>query len=79
MGFSKYCLLVLFIFFVQAHYPTCADARPLPFVDQKRYVNVMASLGLECRCCDGAGGECRSTLDASCLKLECNPWKFLRT
>jgi hypothetical protein len=34
-----------------------------------------ASLGLECKCCDGAKGECRSSWDSSCPKLKCHPWK----
>ncbi|KAK1265747.1 hypothetical protein QJS04_geneDACA011381 [Acorus gramineus] len=39
------------------------------------YVKMLATLGLECTCCDGAGGECRSTWDGSCSKLDCRPWK----
>ncbi|KAJ6357639.1 hypothetical protein OIU78_005478 [Salix suchowensis] len=34
-----------------------------------------ATLGLECNCCDGAKGECRSSWESSCPKLKCHPWK----
>ena len=41
------------------------------------YVEVLQSLGIRCRCCDGVGGECRSTWASHCAKLECHPSKFL--
>ncbi|PKA48589.1 hypothetical protein AXF42_Ash017488 [Apostasia shenzhenica] len=52
------------------------DARPLPFVEHDGYVKVLQTLGLRCRCCDAAGGDCRSSWDAACEKLDCRPWKF---
>ncbi|MBA0870605.1 hypothetical protein Goshw_014717 [Gossypium schwendimanii] len=41
------------------------------------YAN-LATLGVVCKCCDGEGGECRSSRDASysCPKLKCLPWKY---
>jgi len=42
------------------------------------YMRVFESLGMTCRCCDGAGGECRSSWDSTCTKLDCHPWKFSR-
>ncbi|XVF23992.1 hypothetical protein REPUB_Repub13aG0088000 [Reevesia pubescens] len=37
----------------------------------------LATLGVVCKCCDGEGGECRSSWNASysCPKLQCHPWK----
>ncbi|KAK7305806.1 hypothetical protein VNO77_43718 [Canavalia gladiata] len=35
-----------------------------------------SNLGLVCKCCDGKGGECRSTWDAACSNLVCKPWKY---
>jgi len=40
-----------------------------------RLNNFVATLGIECKCCDGIKGECRSTWDSSCPKLQCLPWK----
>ncbi|KAL4318205.1 hypothetical protein GQ457_18G008660 [Hibiscus cannabinus] len=39
----------------------------------------LATVGVICKCCDGEGGECRSSWDASysCTKLQCLPWKYL--
>ncbi|KAI3427900.1 uncharacterized protein J3R85_009146 [Psidium guajava] len=38
---------------------------------------VYATLGLQCECCDGERGECRSEwTDGSCPKLRCSPWKY---
>ncbi|KAL2333304.1 hypothetical protein Fmac_014517 [Flemingia macrophylla] len=35
-----------------------------------------STLGLVCKCCDGKGGECKSTWDDACSNLVCNPWKY---
>ncbi|KAE7996702.1 hypothetical protein FH972_001402 [Carpinus fangiana] len=35
----------------------------------------VATLGLVCKCCDGMGGECSSTWNYTCPKLQCLPWK----
>ncbi|XVE69302.1 hypothetical protein DITRI_Ditri09bG0141100 [Diplodiscus trichospermus] len=45
-------------------------------VHQQGYAK-FATLGVACKCCDGEGGECRSSWDASysCPKLQCLPWK----
>ena len=37
------------------------------------YASVFATLGLVCKCCDG--GECKSTWNNSCSKVQCLPWK----
>ncbi|XVF83800.1 hypothetical protein PTKIN_Ptkin16aG0521700 [Pterospermum kingtungense] len=44
---------------------------------QQGYAN-FATLGVVCKCCDGEGGECRSSCNASysCPKLQCLPWKY---
>ncbi|KAG1339283.1 hypothetical protein COCNU_04G015890 [Cocos nucifera] len=72
---SLFFLLLLVC--VQVHISMGAEARPLPSIKQERYVQVLESLGLNCRCCDGAGGECRTTWNSTCAKLDCLPWKFL--
>ncbi|KAL8257517.1 hypothetical protein R6Q59_029558 [Mikania micrantha] len=43
----------------------------------KRYAKVFATLGVECRCCDGASSNkrCKSIWEGSCSKLECHSWK----
>jgi len=35
----------------------------------------LAELGVVCKCCDGGGGDCRSTWTESCSNLQCSPWK----
>ncbi|KAL4388222.1 hypothetical protein GQ457_09G030070 [Hibiscus cannabinus] len=46
-------------------------------VRRQGYAN-LATLGVVCKCCDGEGGECKSSWDASyaCSKLQCLPWKY---
>ncbi|WRX12809.1 hypothetical protein QQP08_005296 [Theobroma cacao] len=41
------------------------------------YAN-FATLGVVCKCCDGEGGECKSSWNAShsCPKIQCLPWKY---
>ncbi|KAJ0984053.1 hypothetical protein J5N97_002409 [Dioscorea zingiberensis] len=83
MGTLKGSLVFFFVFFLvgcpSSGLLGAAQARPLPVMNQERYVKVMASLGIMCQCCDGEGGACRSTWDyatATCAKLDCRPWKF---
>lgn len=40
------------------------------------YSKVFNTLGVVCKCCDGEGGECRTTWEGSCPKLQCLPWKY---
>lgn len=40
-------------------------------------IGVLESLGMACRCCDGARGECRSDWESPCAKVECHPFKYL--
>ncbi|OAY66284.1 hypothetical protein ACMD2_27110 [Ananas comosus] len=71
------CFLLLLLVSFHAHdFPRCADARPLPFEKLQRYVGVLGSLGIVCRCCDGEAGECRSRWESTCAKLDCHPSKF---
>ncbi|KAG5237515.1 hypothetical protein OIU77_013560 [Salix suchowensis] len=63
-------LLVCTIF----QYPGAVGARPLT-LQQGNSKGFFATLGLECNCCDGAKGECRSSWESSCPKLKCHPWK----
>ncbi|KAL9365289.1 hypothetical protein Peur_043162 [Populus x canadensis] len=66
-------LLLLIISAISQH-PGAIEARPLT-LQQGNSKRFFASLGLECKCCDGAKGECRSSWDSSCPKLKCHPWK----
>ncbi|RRT75099.1 hypothetical protein B296_00011142 [Ensete ventricosum] len=81
MGLQRFhCMvLLLLICFFQVHISlsTTAEAGQVPFTKQERYVAVLESLGIKCRCCDGAGGECRSGWDSTCSKLDCHNLKFL--
>ncbi|KAK1320857.1 hypothetical protein QJS10_CPA03g01763 [Acorus calamus] len=76
-SFHRYCLcLLLVVMVIEAH--VCSrgvDARPLSLLHKQNYVNMLGSLGMECTCCDSAGGGCRSTWEGSCKKLDCRPWK----
>ncbi|KAM7464016.1 hypothetical protein LguiA_032137 [Lonicera macranthoides] len=62
-------LLVISFLFDKAR---VAEARPLP---QQRYSKIFATMGVVCKCCDGEGGECKSTWVEPCSKLQCLPWK----
>ncbi|KAG9453059.1 hypothetical protein H6P81_005963 [Aristolochia fimbriata] len=67
-------LMLLFILFA-AHSPMVVQARPLPSSQQQRYLKVLSTLGIMCRCCDGSEGECTSTWEGSCSNLDCSPWR----
>ncbi|KAF5794919.1 hypothetical protein HanRHA438_Chr08g0345001 [Helianthus annuus] len=43
----------------------------------QKYARVFATLGVECRCCDGASSNerCKSIWEGSCSKLQCLSWK----
>ncbi|XVE99674.1 hypothetical protein REPUB_Repub03eG0220300 [Reevesia pubescens] len=53
------------------------ESRVLKRVHQQGYAK-LATLGVVCKCCDGEGGDCRSSWDSSysCPKLHCFPWKY---
>ncbi|KAF8397401.1 hypothetical protein HHK36_016315 [Tetracentron sinense] len=54
---NRFVLLVLlFIFVTTSHYFRGVEARPLPPLDQPRYKNMFAKLGMVCKCCVGGGG-----------------------
>nr|DAD28346.1 TPA_asm: hypothetical protein HUJ06_029814 [Nelumbo nucifera] len=80
MCLSKRCILLLLALLIvaTAHTSRGVESRPLSVKDQQRYTKMFASLGLECKCCDKAGGECRSTesTTSSCPKLQCLPWRL---
>ncbi|KAG6763722.1 hypothetical protein POTOM_031159 [Populus tomentosa] len=67
-------VLLLLIISAISQCPRAIEARPLT-LQQGNSKRFFASLGLECKCCDGAKGECRSSWDSSCPKLKCHPWK----
>ncbi|GMN47756.1 hypothetical protein TIFTF001_016931 [Ficus carica] len=75
MGLPKPNTLLVFVLLVvvlASEKSAAVQARPLSFA-QQRYANVFATLGLVCKCCDG--GECTSTWNKSCSKVQCLPWK----
>ncbi|PKA56146.1 hypothetical protein AXF42_Ash015631 [Apostasia shenzhenica] len=72
---SLFSLLLLLILF-RGEILREADARPVPVPVPIGFAKVLQTLGLMCRCCDGAGGECRSSRSSNCAKLDCRPWKF---
>ncbi|GMY39673.1 hypothetical protein FCV25MIE_34917 [Fagus crenata] len=79
MGMPK-CFWLFFWFSMivaMLQQPRGLEARPLTIVDYKQgHLNkFVATLGIVCKCCDGIKGECRSTWDSSCPKLQCLPWK----
>src|SRR5438445_461434 len=40
------------------------------------YSKLLGTLGMVCKCCDGNGGECRTTTWLEpCSNLQCHPWK----
>ncbi|KAL9388812.1 hypothetical protein Peur_017417 [Populus x canadensis] len=67
-------VLLLLLIFTISRYPRAVEARPLT-LQQGNSKRFFATLGLECKCCDGAKGECRSSWESSCPKLKCHPWK----
>ncbi|KAJ8484719.1 hypothetical protein OPV22_017204 [Ensete ventricosum] len=52
------------------------EAASIPFTKQERYVKVLESLGIKCQCCDGDDGECSSSWDTTCSKLDCHNMRF---
>lgn len=41
------------------------------------YSKLLGTLGMVCKCCDGAGGECKTKWLEPCPNLQCHPWKQL--
>ncbi|WOL14923.1 hypothetical protein Cni_G23704 [Canna indica] len=69
---------LLLLFFISFSISKSAEADgPIPINKQQRYVKVLESLGIKCKCCDGDGGECRSSWESTCTKMECHNLKFL--
>ncbi|KAI7997631.1 hypothetical protein LOK49_LG10G02060 [Camellia lanceoleosa] len=82
MGLLKFklslLLLLLLIGGFTCQRPRVAAARPLSsFLPQQRHTKLFATLGMDCKCCDGTGGgECTSRWVEPCSKLQCLPWKL---
>ncbi|ONK76871.1 uncharacterized protein A4U43_C02F720 [Asparagus officinalis] len=72
-------LVLLLLVSFHAHIFPSSEARPFPIINEERYVMVLQSLGMNCRCCDDRenGGECRSSWESKCRNLDCRPWKIL--
>ncbi|CAL9074883.1 unnamed protein product [Musa textilis] len=78
MGEERFRFVVVLMFLVSfhVHVSRSTAARPLLIAKENRYVQVLQSLGITCRCCDGVGGECQRSWASPCAKLECHPSKF---
>ncbi|KAJ1384286.1 hypothetical protein SESBI_42681 [Sesbania bispinosa] len=78
MGMNKPHVLMLLIIMVVsvAEKPSVIEGRALSLISEKGYSKIFATLGVVCKCCDGAGGTCTSTWTESCNNLQCLPWKF---
>ncbi|WOH11051.1 hypothetical protein DCAR_0830530 [Daucus carota subsp. sativus] len=46
---------------------------------KSRNSKLFRTLGMVCRCCDSAGGDCRTKWLEPCPNLECRPWKQIRS
>ncbi|GKU92028.1 hypothetical protein SLEP1_g5811 [Rubroshorea leprosula] len=74
---SRFFILLLMITAI-FNRPRSIQSRQTLHLNQQGYSS-FANLGIVCKCCDGAGGECRTTMDiASCPKpkRQCHSWKF---
>ncbi|KAE9447741.1 hypothetical protein RHGRI_015341 [Rhododendron griersonianum] len=71
-------LLLLLVISFTCQTPRFTEARPLSFLPQQRFSKVFETLGVVCKCCDGPGGECKSTtgVNPNCSNLQCLPWKL---
>ncbi|KAF1894850.1 hypothetical protein Lal_00022344, partial [Lupinus albus] len=58
--------------------PNGVEATRVLTIHRKGYSrgSTYSTLGLVCKCCDGKGGECRTTWEAVCYNLQCSPWKY---
>ncbi|KAB1217803.1 hypothetical protein CJ030_MR3G014787 [Morella rubra] len=76
MGMPKWFRFFLWLFMIVAvlEVPRGSEARTLVLKDHQKgtynLTSFAATLGIVCKCCDGSSGECRSTWDASCPKLQ---------
>ncbi|KAL3717097.1 hypothetical protein ACJRO7_008644 [Eucalyptus globulus] len=53
------------------------EARSLANIpSHHRYSGIFGTLGIVCKCCDRAGGECTDMHTGSCSNLRCFPWKL---
>lgn len=43
------------------------------------YSKFLGTLGMVCKCCDGAGEKCKTKWLEPCPNLKCHPWKQLRS
>nr|XP_004492372.1 uncharacterized protein LOC101514220 [Cicer arietinum] len=77
MGLNKPHVLILLIIMVilVSDKPSLTEGRTLSLISNQGYSNILATLGVVCKCCDGIGGTCTSTWKKSCNNLKCSPWK----
>uniref|UniRef100_A0A2P2PJJ5 Uncharacterized protein n=1 Tax=Rhizophora mucronata TaxID=61149 RepID=A0A2P2PJJ5_RHIMU len=78
MGVSKPSLLLLLLIVnVSASYkPIITEGRTISLPTEGNYSKTLETLGVLCKCCDGANGECTRTWTGSCNNLQCLPWKM---
>ncbi|KAJ4720894.1 Fibropellin-1 like [Melia azedarach] len=76
-GFQLLLVLLLIVAVSQCSCRVVKATRARILNHQLGYSKTYATqLGVVCKCCDGEKGECRSTWEGSCSKLQCLPWKF---
>ncbi|ESW05978.1 hypothetical protein PHAVU_010G009200 [Phaseolus vulgaris] len=68
-------LLVVLIASSVAEKTSVVEGRTLSLKPLQGFSKNLAELGVVCKCCDGGGGDCRSTWTESCSNLQCSPWK----
>ncbi|CAL9123516.1 unnamed protein product, partial [Musa textilis] len=69
-------ILLLLVSSSLVHISLAAEAASIPFTGRERYVKVLESLGIKCQCCDEDNGECSSSWDSTCSKLDCHNMRF---
>ncbi|RWW59462.1 hypothetical protein BHE74_00033597 [Ensete ventricosum] len=74
--FHHRLILLLLVSSSLVHLSLAAEAASIPFTKQERYVKLLESLGIKCQCCDGDDGECSSSWDTTCSKLDCHNMRF---
>ncbi|KAF8022115.1 hypothetical protein BT93_G2302 [Corymbia citriodora subsp. variegata] len=77
MGGLKHFGLLVMMIVAMCTSPREVAAAPYFVHHQLRDSDMYATLGVQCKCCDGERGECRSKwAEGSCSKLRCLPWKY---
>ncbi|KAK8561721.1 hypothetical protein V6N13_149119 [Hibiscus sabdariffa] len=74
--FQGFMLLFLLLISLSKPPVPLATAAARPISSPPDLLGSFATLGVVCKCCDGAGGECSTTWTEPCPQLQCLPWKL---